>query len=186
MAHPVNYKTRKHKRKRWESYYEVILSGFFVGVIVSSFYALHTLISIYSISKVFALFAFAGLLIPQRFYKKWFNFNLFEMFFLNILCVGPMLTAIFLVLNFYFTSATYDETYHIDAARTYINNQLGSNDVDEIVFYFQKDKLKDYPRMRTFRDNDLRLAIKATEVKYTLAKGLFGFTVEKEHQFLRQ
>ncbi len=60
-----------------------------------------TLISFIDLFRWFALFAFAGNLLPRRWYAERFAMDRFEWFWFNLLGVGPMLFCACMLLNFF-------------------------------------------------------------------------------------
>lgn len=60
-----------------------------------------TLITFNALFRWFALFAFAGNLLPQRWYAKRFAMDRLEWFWFNLLAVGPLLFGCCLLLNFF-------------------------------------------------------------------------------------
>lgn len=60
-----------------------------------------TLISFNALFRWFALFAFAGNLMPKQWVTKWFNMDRLDWFWLNLLAVGPMIFCGCLLLNFF-------------------------------------------------------------------------------------
>ena len=74
--------------------------GILVFVVLFWTIGQRTFISFNELFRWFALFAFAGNLLPQRWYAKRFAMDRLEWFWFNLLAVGPLLCCSCLALNF--------------------------------------------------------------------------------------
>lgn len=87
--------------------------------------------------------------------------------------LGPLLVNLFFVINFTFSHSTMDEFYKI--SRYY-------NQSSDFFMRFERDEYKAYPSVRffmTFKDYHQPYVRLKTE------KGLFGFKVLKQYEFVR-
>lgn len=74
--------------------------GILIFIIVFWTVGQRTLIAFTELFRWFALFAFAGNLLPRRWYAKRFAMDHLEWFWFNLLAVGPLTLCCCLLLNF--------------------------------------------------------------------------------------
>lgn len=100
--------------------------GIFLFLISFWFLGSRTLITYTDLFRWFALFAFAGNLIPYRMSGLRFGMERLEWFLFNLLAVGPSLFTIGLALNFFIHSQpeyfAVPHQQHLDVHRFWIEN----------------------------------------------------------------
>lgn len=79
-----------------------MLLGLFSGLFIFYSVGQLTLISFTALFRWFAVFAFAGNLLPQRWYGRALVMDRMEWFWFNLLAIGPLLLGGCLVVNFVF------------------------------------------------------------------------------------
>ncbi|MEO5584429.1 MAG: hypothetical protein ABIQ75_03155 [Flavobacteriales bacterium] len=130
-----------------------------------------TLISYTGLFRWFALFAFAGNLLPKHWYAKRFEMDRFEWFWFNLLAVGPMTFCAALLLNFFVHGP--EQKVLVQAGRNF-----------DLHTYWQENRaLPPHFSWPAEFGNDLeedRIAIaiaRPGDVVYGLAEGMFGYVV---------
>ena len=158
----------------------ISIIGFFVGFgLCVGFYG-STLIDIFDLSKFIVGFAVIGFLIPLKFYTKWFHFIKYETIIFNIIGVAPLLTGLFLLLNFTFASDPFTHNYKIE--KIYLEGEQDFRSIGVVLennFFSGERKiveLTDLPPTNIFENKFL---------KVTISKGLFGFDVIKERILIK-
>ncbi len=99
-AHQQRDVDRGDDGPQWPVY--VMLSGVFGILLIFLTIGQLTLISFPELARWFALFGFAGNLVPVRLYAKAMTMDRIEWFWFNLLAVGPWLLGTGLVVNFFF------------------------------------------------------------------------------------
>jgi hypothetical protein len=130
-----------------------------------------TLITFTELFRWLALFAFAGNLLPQRWYAKRFGMDRMEWFWFNLLAVGPLLLSCCLLLNFF---------VHGPEQRMLVRVGQG---FDLPAYWREHGELPPHlPWPNDFGTNPDkdRIALSTASVDdkvYGLAEGLFGYLV---------
>lgn len=152
-----------------------MLIGLFAGIFTFAFIGLSTLVSFMFLSQVLAFFSFAGLLIPLRFYKKWFGMNRIEAVLFNILGIGPFISALLLWVNFIFHSKVKEELIPVVSAK--IISAEHFEDI-KVEFSLENGFYEQYPVVRTITldANNLKKA-EAGALKIFTAEGGLGYKV---------
>lgn len=154
--------------------------GFFIGFgLIIGFYAI-TLIDLIDLSKVLSAFAVVGFLIPLKFYRKWFHFIKYEVIIFNIVGMAPFFTGLFLVLNFLFSTTLSTNEYFIE--KVYLGS-LENNLPPKIIL--ENNLYADQSKITEVAPEEAAEAISNNYLILTLGKGLFGFEVIKEREFVK-
>lgn len=130
-----------------------------------------TLIRIRDLFRWFALFAFAGNLLPPRCYAKRLVMDRMEWFWFNLLAVGPFLFAAGLVLNY---------TVHGPEQKMVVQS---GRDFDLHDYWLRNQALPPHlPWPGDFgsnpeKDRAALRTVRADDQVYGLAQGLFGYFV---------
>jgi hypothetical protein len=133
-----------------------------------------TLINFFKLTQLFIGFSVVGFLIPLKFYQRWFHFIKYEMILFNIMGVGPFFTALFLVLNFLFSSNPQRINYEI------IGFEKSGNGIDLKL----RSELKEInPKITYMSEVNVEEFTFAKTIDISLADGLFGFKIIKERSF---
>lgn len=130
-----------------------------------------TLIAYTDLFRWFALFSFAGDLLPKRWYAKHFEMDRFEWFWFNLLAVGPMIFSASLLLNFLVHGP--ERKMLVQAGRSF-----------DLHAYWQENRVlpPHLPWPADFgSDPEMdRIAIAKAghgDMVYGLAEGMFGYVV---------
>lgn len=161
-------------KDRSKKYTVLSIFGFFIGTaLILLLYPL-ILINLFTLSKILIGFTVVGFLIPLKLYSKWFHFIKYEMIIFNVLGVGPFLTALFLMLNFLFSSNPQTINYEIigyEKSGYGIDLKLRSEiqEINPKITYLSEVNLEEFTFAKT--------------IDITLADGLFGFKIIKDRTF---
>lgn len=152
----------------------VAVFGFFIGFGLLFFLFPLTLINFFKLSQFYIGFTVIGLIVPLRFYQKWFQFIKYEMILFNILGAGPMLTSLFLLSNLLITTNEQTINYKIIGCKI-------SGQTIELKLNSEIEKIN--PKITTMSDVNMEEFITAKSIDITLAKGIFGLMVIKDRSF---
>jgi cell division septal protein FtsQ len=154
---------------------------FFIGFgLIIGFYG-YTLIGLLDLSKFIVGFMVLGFLIPLKLYSKWFHFIKYEVIIFNILGVAPFFTGVFLVLNFIFASQTKTTEYLIE--KFYIEGEQHNASAGIIL---ENNTYSEERKIVELTPEEASELIGKTHLKLTISKGLFGFEIIKDREFLTQ
>lgn len=160
----------------------VIMVVVFFGALISIAYVGHyTLVSIFFISKVIAFFSVVFMLFPFRWYKRFLNFNIYEMVLFNILAIGPGMTALLLWINFLIHTEMKNEVYFIRSKQL---ETVGTFNANKHTIILENNAYEEYPEIRIFENSDYHLLAGATAIRYKMGKGILGYQVVLEYEFL--
>lgn len=171
-----------YKPKKDKSYNYIVIAVlcFFIGFGLTIAFYSYILIDIITLTKFIAAFAVVGFLIPLKLYRKWFDFIKYEMIIFNILGVAPILTGLFLCLNFMSVTDEFSHDYKI--MDIFIDGKENHRTIGVVL------------ENNVFSGNDKIVQISSitpevlnsSHYRVTLAKGLFGFEVVKETKFIKK
>lgn len=133
-----------------------------------------TLINFLKLTQLFIGFSVVGFLIPLKWYQRWFHFIKYEMILFNLMGIGPFFTALFLVLNFLFSSNPQTINYEIigfEKSGGGIDLKLRSEiqEINPKITYLSEVNLEEFTFAKT--------------IDITLADGFFGFKIIKDRTF---
>lgn len=155
--------------------------GFFIGFgLCIGFYGV-TLISLLDFSKFIAAFAVIGFLIPLKVYRNKFNFIKYEVVIFNLVGVAPFLAGLFLTLNFFISTPLSSEVYFIE--KVYLGNM--QNNLPPKIF-LENNLYNNESKITEVSSEEAPLLLSKNYLKLSLSKGLFGFEVIKEREFIKQ
>lgn len=148
--------------------------SFFVGFgMVIGFYG-YTFISFFALSQFIVAFAVLGFLIPLKYYQKWFHFIKYEMIVFNILGVAPLLSGLFLCLNFLLS---YDP-------KQYDFEVIGLEQTNgTVVFKLKNDRPFLPDKAYDFSSLTYTEIVHKKTLLITIEQGVFGFEVIKNREF---
>jgi hypothetical protein len=152
----------------------ISIFGLFIGFgLIILMYPL-TLINFLKLTQLFIGFSVVGFLIPLKLYQRWFHFIKYEMILFNLMGIGPFFTALFLVLNFLFSSNPQTINYEIigfEKSGSGIDLKLRSeiHEINPKITYLSEVNLEEFTFAKT--------------IDITLADGLFGFKIIKDRTF---
>jgi len=159
---------KKLKRFSFEEKYNLVYLTvilFFVGNTLAAVYGFQTIISLMEYSQISVLTIVISFLIQNYFFKTIFTMKKMEYLMVSVFGVGPLLTAIVLILN-----------YHI-----HLDQKIEIVRIDKIMYEgpyqrFLAEGLpcEHHPDLCKIHIEDLDLEV-GMEVEVTVAKGLFGF-----------
>lgn len=172
-------RTKSFTEKKPESSFHfsiaAMFAGMFFGIFTFVFIGTSTFISKFLLSKTLALFSFAGLLLPFRFYKKWFGLGKVEATLFNIMAIGPTISSLLLWTNFLVTTGEKEETIPVLSAR--ITTAVYFDDLS-VRFTLENKAYEEYPEFRTVQLEKGNLEIAgAKQLKIKTAEGLLGYKV---------
>jgi len=175
----TNKSNYKLKKDRSFSIIAVTILCFFIGFgLCVGFYSV-TLIDIVDLSKFIAGFAVIGFLIPLKFYRKWFHFIKYEVVIFNVIGIAPFLSGTFLMLNFLFSTTSSTNKYLIE--KVYLGS-IENNLPPKIIL--ENNLYSDQSKITEITPEEAPQVISSIYLKLTLGKGLFGFDVIKEREFV--
>lgn len=152
-----------------------MILGLFFGIFTFAFIGMATMVSKFFLSKVLAFFCFAGLLIPFRYYKKWFGLSRVEAVLFNIMAVGPAISAILLWINFLVRMGEREESY--DVISSHITTAEHFDDI-KVVFTLEGNAYDEYPEFRTMPlEKENLKAAEAEKLVIRTADGALGYKV---------
>lgn len=157
------------KRESPEWVYPTIAGFWFLGMLLIFGGYSVTAITLTETFKWLALFATIGTLVPFKHIIKavWLDYSFWIA--ANVIGIGPILTGLFLIVNFLFSSVPQTVTYPIiDVPR----NTSPTGGTTTIVL--ANNALDDYSKFRSFTYHDVLFQ---KSVTYTFEKGLFGYDV---------
>jgi hypothetical protein len=178
----TNFRVVETKHDRVPTIYILMVLVFFLGYISIAYVGHYTLVSAIFISKIVVFFSVSFMLIPLKFYKQFFSFNIYEMLLFNLLFTGPGITAMLLWLNFLVHSDVKNEVYIISAKKLEIAGTFHSN---KHFIILENNAYNNFPEIRTFENSDYPLLAEAKAIRYKTAKGILGYTILLEHEFLK-
>lgn len=165
------------KEKDWSYAHSFIIFGFFAGLALMAIFSIRTLIPLMDLSKILAACLFTGMLLPKKWYRKWFGFNIYEVILFNLLGVGPFLCGLLLTVNFIFTTNTYTE--HRPIIMKKVTSNIGGT---KVLYHLEGGAYKEFSRVRKFDLKDYEKMKKAEYIKYTFADGCLGYKVMKGYE----
>ncbi len=165
------YKPQKDNSKRFIT---LAIFGFFVGTALIMWFFPITFISLFTLTKFVVLFAVAGFLVPLKYYQKYFHFIKYETVIFNILGMGPLLSGLFLILNFFFSSNPQVSSYEFDGFKT------NTNSVELLVL----ENKPELPPEAFVCPPDVLHQMRGNIYRITTANGLFGFGVIKDRKIV--
>jgi hypothetical protein len=171
------YKTAKDKSY---NYMVITILAFFIGLGLSIGFYSYTLISIIELSKFVAIFAVVGFLIPLKFYVKWFSFIKYEVVIFNIIGVAPFFTGLFLLLNLTFSSNAFTHDYKIE--NIFIEGESHQKSIGVIL---ENNVFSGNKKIIQISHITPEL-LNSSHFRITLAKGLFGYDVIMEREFIKK
>ena len=124
-------------------------------------------------------FTVAGFLIPLKVYQKWLHFIKYETIIFNIIGVGPFLTGIFLLINFFVSTNTFTHQYRIE--KVYID---GEDSYQYIGVVLEGNVFSGEPKIVELTDEEMLTIYKKKSLMLTVSEGVFGFEVIKEKKLL--
>lgn len=147
----------------------VIMSvSLFVGLFLLIKFATVTVITTWSISKIFAGVLAISLLVPIKWYRKKLTMNVYEFFLIGLLGYAPLLTGTYFATNFLTSSNEHSEIYKIEQ-------------VEMHTFYsdlkLENDTLSEYALLTCFDSRDSSLYKGRTKAKYTFEDGGLGLKI---------
>jgi hypothetical protein len=145
--------------------------GIFLFIVVFWTLGQFTLIGFTELFRWFALFAFGGNLLPQRWYGKRLVMDRLEWFWFNLLAVGPALFALGLSLNFFIHGPEQKMLVQLGHGFNLHDYWLHNRELPPHLPWpgdFGVDPEKDRLALSSARHGDK---------VYGLAKGLFGYLV---------
>lgn len=150
--------------------------GLILGIFSFVFIGMATFVSKIYLSKVLAFFCFIGLLLPFRFYKKWFSLTGIEAVLFNIMATGPIICSILLWLNFLIRMNTEEEVFNVSSSRIISAENFDHIDV---IFTLENDSAyAGYPEFRTMSlDKGNLKKAETKKIKIKTARGLLGYRV---------
>lgn len=142
--------------------------GLFIGLFFIINFATVTVISTWSITKIFAGVLAISLLVPIKWYRKKLTMNIYEFFLLGLLGYAPLITGTFFAANYFTSSNEHSEVYKIEQ-------------VEMSTFYsdliLENDTLNEYALLTCFDSRDSSLYKGRTKAKYTFEDGGFGLKI---------
>ena len=162
-------------------FYNVILICFFFGLFAIFFFGHRTLISAYQLSKITIFLCVIGLLIPWKFYHKWFSFTRIDIFIFNLFGFGPLLSGLLLTINYGLHSPVVDEYYRIE--ETYIETYGKVFGIPKLLIQLEGGAYDANKELRLFEAKDFDSGIIPVGIKYSLADGALGYRVLLDYQF---
>ena len=146
--------------------------GLLLLIIVFWLVGMRTLISFNALFRWLALFAFAGNLLPKKWFMEHFRMDRLEWLWFNLLAVGPMIFATCLLLNFLIHGREQNMLVH------------GQGAYFDLHGYWQENRALP-PHLPWPADFDLNTekasaALRTADVNdrvFGLSKGLFGYLV---------
>ncbi len=177
----TNFRVPETKREKVSIIYVIMVFVFFLGYISIAYVGHYTLVSAFFISKVTVFFSVFFMLIPLKIYKQIFKFNIYEMLLFNFLVMGPGITALLLWLNFLVYTDVQNEVHIIRAKQL---ETVGTFHSNKHFITLENNAYEDFPEIRTFENNDYPMLANAKAVRYKFAKGLLGYNILLEHEFL--
>ncbi|MEM9022917.1 MAG: hypothetical protein AAGB22_04200 [Bacteroidota bacterium] len=169
------YQRQFRKDRDWHWAYTLMLAGLFVGLFSLVFVGGRTLISPIFLSRVVAFSCVVGLLVPLRWYARWFDLGKLEAFLLNVLGFGPLLCSLLLWTNFGIR-LEYRDAEHAVLAYEYRAGGFPSE--PEIIFTLKDSAYHAYEEFRRFSLLEASPGIARTRfLRYRTARGLWGYWV---------
>ena len=152
----------------------ISIFGLFIGFgLIILMYPL-TLINFLKLTQLFIGFSVVGFLIPLKWYQRWLHFIKYEMILFNLMGIGPFFTALFLVLNFLFSSNSQTINYEI------IGFEKSGNGID---LKLRSEIQEINPKITYMNEVNYEEFTFAKTIDITLADGLFGFKIMKDRTF---
>lgn len=169
----------RNNSKNWHWSLTVGLLGFVIGIFTFVFIGKVTLISRLNLILLTVIPSVAGLLLPMRFYKKWFGMEVAEKFIFSIGGVGPLLTSVLLWSNFLVHTSVKEEIHAVIKGKLIQSEHFENADV---LFELENDAYEEFPEARTIslKTQELAEVSKIKKMKLTVAKGCMGYRVVVE------
>lgn len=146
--------------------------AFFIGGgLITVFYTV-TLISLFQLSKLIALFSVVGFLIPTKVYRNTFHFLRYEIVLFNLLGITPILTGLFLTVNFVF--GTPMSQHNIPITNFHLK---GNTEYNSVTLVLDNNAFDDEDKILTFGSLKPSEITSNSSLLLKLGKGLFGYEV---------
>ena len=158
----------------------LMAASWFIGLSILFWMYSCTDIGFFELLKYFIFFSVIFTLLPYKWLVKIIPVDYYFMIIFHFLSVGPILTGVFLLLNFSITSHPVTKTKAIKS----VEYGQGFN-VSSTVIELNPSQNPIPTRFRSF-DSAKRIEIlDADSFKFTIEKGLFGFDVLTSYHFIR-
>ena len=179
---PVKNNIDNYKDKKDNSLLFLTISvlALFIGLGSTIGFFAYTLIDFYSLSKFIIGFIVIGFIIPLKIYQKWFDFIKYEMIIFNVIGVGPFLTGLLLCINFLISSNPTTHKYRIE--QLYVE---GDNNTQSLGLILEGNAFSGEQKITGIDDINPNEILGKPFLKLTISKGLFGYDVIKEKEFVK-
>lgn len=166
----------EERERTWHWSYTVMIIGWFVGIVTIYTIGLQTLLNVYDFTRFIAFFCLIGLVIPFRFYRKWFKIDQLEIVLFNVMGVGPLVFSTLLLVNYFSAQTVRTEKHRIVRIESLDSSLHGGKLFYRI--YLENDAYDRYPSLRridplidNFYPSSTRI------IQFELAKGWLGWDV---------
>ena len=145
----------------------ITVGSFFVGNILSAVYGFMTIIPLFSFARLVAIMIAISYLVQDFFFRSIFPMKRMEYLMVSVFGAAPVLTSLFLILNFYIHTDRFAKDYKI--------NEIS---YDGGYIYFRAEGLpcEKYPELCKVDMDDITL-MNGDHVQVTMARGICGYKV---------
>lgn len=149
-----------------------IASGWFIGLFLIWGMYTTTQITIIETFKWYFLFATVITILPYRLILKVIFLEYTYWIVANVVGIGPLVTGLFLLLNFLFSYNPTTTKYAIEKVPRPEPRAVGPTTI-----ILENNTLEHHPKFRTF---DFHEIVFQKSVTYTFEDGLFGYPILKD------
>lgn len=159
---------KKEKEDNMDAVHILMSLSLFAGLFLLVNYASITVISIWSITKIFTGILAVSLLIPIKWYRKTLTISIYEFFLIGLLGYAPLFSGLFFGLNYSFRSNEHSEIYKIEKIEM-------STFFSDLIL--ESDTLSEYAILTSFDSRDSSYYKGRKTIRYILEDGGLGLKI---------
>ncbi|MBI9069809.1 MAG: hypothetical protein JEZ09_21120 [Salinivirgaceae bacterium] len=165
-----NQKKQQWLNKKTERQIQLIVSLFFIGLIVSGIYGTNTLLSWNYIFRIYLAIALILSFLPISIFPLIYKIQ-YELKILLVVCgLSPFLLALILSLNYTFSTFSHIETYKVKEFNVYAADR-------QIMVVLENNALQKHKEIRMFSSDEFHFA--PDSAAFEIQEGLFNIQVVK-------
>lgn len=166
----------------WHWAYNLIPIGLIFGFVSMAYLVPKTLMPVIEMLRIVVVCLFAGLVIPQKFYRKYLVMGPWATVLLNVLGVGPILVALLGWGNYLLADEAIPMRWKIHQYKVHTEqaDYLESAYVEVVI---DDPNTRKFPALAHFENHEFDP--EATHVRMEVATGYFGVRVLKSRELVR-
>ncbi|MGD1845237.1 MAG: hypothetical protein ACFB10_07580 [Salibacteraceae bacterium] len=158
----------------WHWAYNWMLGGFFFGLFSLVIAGGQTLVSAYFLARVVVFCCLAGLVIPVKWYNRWWKFGTWEALMFNLLGVGPTVCGLLLCTNLFFHGSAITETLRVEDIELSRSTELQA----KLLCDLEGDAWQAFPKVREVAlPTHPNQVAQIKKLRITTAEGALGYPI---------